>query len=77
MAMSQEDVAERTEELCGDALDLREIRDNWPALGDVRLTDRPQPIALHAGPVTLSHRGRDDIERRFRISGPDRPFHAP
>ena len=65
-------------ELVGE--DLLEITDpgaGWPALGILLLDGNPLPVSLFAGPVGLSHRGRDEVERRFQNPGQNRPIAHP
>lgn len=40
--------------------------DGWPALGRLKLDDVWLPVALFSSLVGLSHRDRDDVERRFQ-----------
>jgi len=46
----------------------------WPASVTVTTDAGPVRVALHVGPVGLSHRDRDDVERRFQNPGSDRPI---
>jgi hypothetical protein len=50
----------------GESLVVDDAADGWPALGRVALPNGDIPVALFAAPVGLSHRGRDDVERRFQ-----------
>lgn len=49
-----------------DVLKIDRMQGAWPAEGTVLLDDGPLPVALFVGSVGLSHRNRDDIERRFQ-----------
>lgn len=63
---------QRTADYVGGALKVEAPRDGWPAwvtVGD----DEHIPVALHIGRVGLSHRDRDDVERRFQNPGVRRP----
>lgn len=55
-----------------DALQLHEARTGWPSLVSVGERDKI-PVALHLAQVGLSHRGRDDRERRFQNPGTNVP----
>jgi hypothetical protein len=60
--------------------DLCTVRDpgnGWPGLIDLTLPSGPLTLAVHIGEIGLSHRGRDDIERRFQNPGQDRPMSQP
>jgi hypothetical protein len=52
-------------------------QNGWPGLVNVQLSDGPQLVAMHVGPEGLSHRGRDDVERRFQNPGQGKPVTAP
>lgn len=59
------DLLFRLADLLGDALRIVEVGSGWPSL--VSVGDRDQiPVALHLGQIGLSHRSRDDLERRFQ-----------
>src|ERR1700734_3036482 len=69
------DLAVRIADLVGD--DLLRITDpssGWPALGELQVEGASLPVSLFAGSVGLSHRDRDDIERRFQNPGQNRPI---
>jgi hypothetical protein len=69
------DVAERIAELVGeDVLRITSGQTGWPALGELVVEGVAVPVALFVGPIGLSHRGRDDVERRFQNPGGDRPI---
>lgn len=59
-----------------DSLELTDPRDGWPALGTVVSEFGEHPVAIYIGPVGLSHRDSDDVERRFQNPGRDRPIEA-
>lgn len=50
----------------GEAFVIDDPADGWPALGRVASLEGEIPVALFVAPVGLSHRGRDDVERRFQ-----------
>ena len=75
--MSRQQVVERIERLVGPPLSITDPADGWPALGSVRTVERTLPVALFVGLVHLSHRGRDQVERRFQNPGQDRPIQPP
>lgn len=60
------DLVERLTELVGPSLHVNDLGDGWPSLADFTIGDLTMPIALFVSRVGLSHRGRDDIERRFQ-----------
>jgi hypothetical protein len=69
------DVVERIAELVGeDVLRVTLAGSGWPALGELVLDGVVVPVAMFIGPVGLSHRDRDDVERRFQNPGSDRPI---
>jgi hypothetical protein len=69
------DLVERIAELVGeDVLRISSLQTGWPALGDLVADGVAAPVAIFAGHVGLSHRNRDDIERRFQNPGTDRPI---
>lgn len=49
----------------------------WPSSASIKLSDGLVPVALHVGAIDLSHRGRDDVERRFQNPGKGKPVQAP
>ena len=49
----------------------------WPGLVRVRVEEGEILVAMHVGPIGLSHRERDSVERRFQNPGQDRPVSAP
>ncbi len=69
------DVVERIAELVGeDVLRITSVGSGWPALGELALDGVVVPVAMFVGPVGLSHRDRDDVERRFQNPGSNRPI---
>ena len=55
-------------------LRITDVGDGWPALADLVVDGETVPVALFVAPVGLSHRNRDDRERRFQNPGGDRPI---
>ena len=73
--MSRRADAIRIAELVGaDVLRISDPSDGWPALAELVVDGEAVPVALFVAPVGLSHRGRDDRERRFQNPGGDRPI---
>jgi hypothetical protein len=69
------DLALRISELVGgDVLRITDPGSGWPAFGTLLLDSGPLPVSLFAGPVGLTHRNRDDVERRFQNPGQARPI---
>jgi HNH endonuclease len=54
-----------------------DARDGWPGLIQLQLPSGSLTLAAHVGEVGLSHRGRDDVERRFQNPGKGKPMSAP
>lgn len=52
--------------LLGDDLVVDDLRDGWPSLVSLHSGNDVMSLALFVSPVTLGHRDRDDIERRFQ-----------
>jgi hypothetical protein len=67
----------RIVELCDGLIIPVDEGDGWPSIADLKLADGLVRVALHVGPVGLSHRGRDDVERRFQNPGKKRPVVSP
>ena len=68
---------EALEKLAEDApgiLNITELGDGWPALGTVTISSGPLPVAVYAGVIGGSQRGRNDEERRFQNPAGDRPI---
>lgn len=74
--MSRSADAARLAELVGPDLQLEE-GDGWPMLARLRIERGHIPVAIYIGPIGLSHRNRDDIERRFQNPGGQRPIDIP
>lgn len=73
--MSRRADALRVAELVGeDVLRITDPGDGWPALAELVVDDATVPVALFVAPVGLSHRNRDDRERRFQNPGANRPI---
>jgi HNH endonuclease len=69
------DVVERIAELVGeDVLRITSRDSGWPAIGELIVDGAAAPIAMFAARIGLSHRDRDDVERRFQNPGTDRPI---
>lgn len=54
-----------------------EARDGWPSLVRIRLHGGDLLAAVHLGPIGLTHRKRDAVERRFQNPDKERPMSAP
>jgi hypothetical protein len=70
------DLAIRLAELCSPAFTLTDPRHGWPAEGVIALAEGLRSIACYLGPIGLSHRGRDQVERRFQNPGKGKPVLA-
>jgi len=71
-------LVDRIARMVGDSLvRVVEARNGWPAYVDVRTSDGIVPLAAHVGTLGKSHRGRDDVERRFQNPGQGKPVSAP
>jgi hypothetical protein len=66
-------------DLCGETtIRILHPAQGWPALASVRLPEGESClVALHVGSLGKSHRGRDDVERRFQNPGQGKPVQAP
>ncbi|MEX1007081.1 MAG: HNH endonuclease [Acidimicrobiia bacterium] len=60
----------------GESFVIDDAANGWPALGRVASPDGDIPVALFAAPVGLSHRGRDEVERRFQNPAANAQEHA-
>jgi hypothetical protein len=69
-------LAVRLGDLCSPAFTLTDPRTGWPAEGMVALATGLLPVAVYLGPIGLSHRGRDAVERRFQNPGQGKPVVA-
>jgi hypothetical protein len=73
----RKDLARRVAGIVGsDAMILENAASGWPASVRVLTDDGEVPVALHVGPVGLSHRGRDAVERRFQNPDKNVPVSA-
>jgi len=71
-------VLHRIAEVAGrEVLDVEDLRGGWPGIVRVRVDGGAVVTAMHVGPIGLSHRGRDEVERRFQNPGQGRPVEAP
>src|SRR4051794_21444295 len=69
------ELPERIADLVGrDVLRITDPSSRWPALGELVVDGVATPVALYLGVVGLSHRERDDVERRFQNPGSNRPI---
>jgi hypothetical protein len=69
------DLAVHIAELVGGGLlEISDPGSGWPAFGNLIVDDNPLPVALFVGAVGLSHRERDEVERRFQNPGQNRPI---
>lgn len=75
--MSRRDLVDRLVVLAGNVVTVVDPGDGWPSLVRIRLSDGDVLAAAHLGPIGLSHRDRDDVERRFQNPGKGRPMSAP
>ena len=76
--ISRTDLATHIADLVGgDLLDVTDPGSGWPALGTLAVDDAELPVSLFVGVIGLSHRGRDDVERRFQNPGQNRPITPP
>lgn len=68
---------DRLVELAGNVVTVVDARNGWPGLVRVRLPTGDVLAAVHLGPIGLTHRKRDAVERRFQNPGQNRPLSAP
>ena len=61
----------------GSTATVIDARDGWPGLIALRVPGSQLRIAAHVGPIGFSHRGRDDVERRFQNPGKRRMSEPP
>lgn len=60
------DLVDRLAVLASPALRLQEEANGWPSPAEVVSERSILPVSLFVSPIGLSHRGRDDVERRFQ-----------
>jgi hypothetical protein len=60
-----------------DRLTVIDARRGWPSYIDCATSAGVARLAAHLGPIGLSQRGRDAVERRFQNPDKDRPVVAP
>lgn len=76
--MTRRALVGRIQELVGSSvLELEDPQQGWPALALVHVPGQSIPVAMFVGPVGLSHRERDHVERRFQNPGTRRPIVIP
>ncbi len=75
--MSRRALVDRLVALTGDLVKVVDPRDGWPGLVRIGPESADLLAAVHLGPIGLSHRDRDDVERRFQNPGKGRPMSAP
>lgn len=75
LVISRRQIAFKIADLVGaEALVLQDAANGWPALAQLHADSETLPVAMFVGPVTLTQRDRDDIERRFQNPGRERPI---
>src|SRR3712207_1639600 len=75
VAMRRSQLLELIADLAGsDVLRIVDPHTGWPGYGDLIVEGEARPVALYVGPVGLSHRDRDHVERRFQNPGGGRPI---
>jgi HNH endonuclease len=73
--MRKRDLIARLPALVGeDVVRVVDELDGWPSLVRIQLQNESLLAAVHIGPVGLSHRNRDNVERRFQNPGQGRPI---
>lgn len=76
--LSRGQLLERISQLAGPEIVIVEgAGSGWPGIIRVRLGGTWLRAAAHVAPIGLSHRGRDDVERRFQNPGKNKPMSAP
>lgn len=75
--MSRRELVDRLVALTGSLVTAVDPHDGWPGLVRIRLQSGDLLAAVHLGPIGLSHRDRDNVERRFQNPGKGRPMSAP
>ncbi len=70
-------LVDRLIELTGNVVTEVDPLNGWPGLVLIHLHDGDFPAAVHLGSIGLSHRDRDDVERRFQNPSKGRPMSAP
>lgn len=74
MIQRRSDLAEELARIVGaPPLVLTSTGTGWPSRCVIDVPGGPVPALLHVGPITLSQRERDDVERRFQNPGSNRP----
>lgn len=72
------DLVARLADLVGPSLVIEDLQNGWPTLAILEVDGEWIPVALFVSTVGLSHRGRDDVERRFQNPSGDAPLiHVP
>jgi hypothetical protein len=56
----------RLSSIVGPAITLQGLGTGWPSQAELDIEGDSMPVAIFASPIGLSHRRRDDIERRFQ-----------
>lgn len=60
------ELVERLAVLASPTLRLQEGAHGWPSFAEILSERGILPVSLFVSPIGLSHRGRDDVERRFQ-----------
>lgn len=68
------DLVLRLADFVGPSLVVEHLADGWPSLASVDLDGERLDLALFAAQTGLSHRDRDDVERRFQNPDQNRPI---
>jgi hypothetical protein len=73
--MKRDELAGTVAKIAGSGvIKLIDPSSGWPASAEVITERGPVGVSLHVGPVGLSQRDRDEVERRFQNPGSDRPI---